>query len=111
MCRVRRSALLAAPPAISLRHQPLGWGGLVCLGVWRIDEEDEMLLPSLHRIRLVVRPGPIIWRRAAASDVIWRSTVDFRPPRAIFRQGRTWYAKFEELPPSDRTHSPILQSK
>jgi hypothetical protein len=45
--------------------------------VWRIDEYDEMswLLPSLHRIPLVLRPGPIIWRRATASDVIWRNTV------------------------------------
>jgi hypothetical protein len=28
------------------------------------------------------------------SDVIWRSTVDFRPPRAIFGQRRAWCAKF-----------------
>jgi hypothetical protein len=56
--------------------------------VWRIDEEDEMswLLLSLHRMPLVLRPGPIIWRRAAASDVIWRNTVEYRPPRAIFPQ-------------------------
>jgi len=53
-----------------------------------------MLLPSLHR-PLVVRRGPIIWRRAAASDVIWRSTVEYRRWRAIFCQGRAWYAKFE----------------
>jgi hypothetical protein len=52
-----------------------GWGGSgLCLEVWRIDEVAEM--------------SDEIWRRAAASVGIWRSTVDFRPPRAIFPQNR-----------------------
>jgi hypothetical protein len=78
-----------------------GWGGPVsCVGVWRIDEADDMswLLRSLNRILLAARPGPIIWRRAAASDEIWRNTVDFRPPCAIFRQGRAGCAKFAASP-------------
>jgi hypothetical protein len=42
-------------------------------------------------------------------DVIWRNTVEYQPPRAIFPQGRAWCAKFGATP-SGCAPSPIPKS-
>jgi len=44
-----------------------------------------VLMPASHRIALVLRLRSVIWRRAAASNVIWRGAIGFRPRRARFR--------------------------